>query len=319
MNKIAFSIALALCTTVAAFPAFAEYPERPITIINPNSAGGGTDVGIRTWVPYVEKCLGNKATFVVTAMPGATGAVGMSEAAKAKNDGYTVASLNMPQFATNQIAKSMAFTTDTFDYIGNIVGVRSVIAVRPDSPFKSLADFAKYAKDRKQPINVGLGGLGADDHLGGLMFEKALGVDFNFIPFGDGASSRNALLGQQVDIAFMSNSESAQFRQEIRPLAVASAARDPLYPDTPTFKEQGFDLISGSDHVIGVPKGTPGEVVQKLRNCVAQAAKTPEFLEDAKKRSLSLNIMDAAQTEAFVREQDKILRDLWKTNPWITK
>ena len=313
------SLILLLLAGVAATPAAAEYPERPIAFINPNSAGGGTDVGIRTWAPYVEKCLGNGATFVVTAMPGATGAVGMTEAAKAPNDGYTIASLNMPQFVTNQIAKEMTFTVDTFDYLGNIVGVRSLIAVRPDSEFKTLADFVKFAKESGKPINVGLGGLGADDHLGGLRFEQMLGVDFNFIPFGSGADSRNALLGSQVEIAFMSNSEAAQFRDEIRPLAIAAAERDPLYPDTQTFKEAGYDLISGSDHIIGVPKGAPAEAETKLANCISQAAKDPAFLAEAKKRSLSLNIMDAKQTDAFVREQDKIFRDLWATNPWIAK
>lgn len=317
--RLKSSLALLLLASVAATPAAAEYPERPIAFINPNSAGGGTDVGIRTWAPYVEKCLGNGATFVVTAMPGATGAVGMTEAAKAPNDGYTIASLNMPQFVTNQIGKQMTFTVDTFDFLGNIVGVRSLIAVRPDSQFKTLADFVKFAKESGQPINVGLGGLGADDHLGGLRFEQMLGVDFNFIPFGSGADSRNALLGSQVEIAFMSNSEAAQFRDEIRPLAIAADSRDPLYPDTQTFKEAGFDLISGSDHIIGVPKGAPAEVETKLADCIAQAAKDPAFLADAKKRSLSLNIMDAKQTDAFVREQDKIFRDLWTTNPWIAK
>jgi putative tricarboxylic transport membrane protein len=319
MGKTWLALAAAFSASVLALPAAAAYPDHPITFINPNSAGGGTDVGVRTWAPYVEKCLGDGATFVITAMPGATGAIGMSEAAKAANDGYTVASLNMPQFVTNQIAKEMPFTVDTFDYIGNIVGVRSVLAVRPDSEFKTLDDFVKFAKATDAPINVGIGGLGADDHLGGLRFEQMIGEDFNFIPFGDGAQSRNALLGQQVEIAFMSNSEAAQFRDEIRPIAIASAERDALYPDTATFKEQGYDMVSGSDHIIGTPKGAPEDALTKLRTCVAQAAADPAFLADAKKRALSLNIMDAAATEAFVRDQERILRELWKTEPWIAK
>ena len=317
MGKTWLALAAAFSVSVLALPAAAAYPDHPITFINPNSAGGGTDVGVRTWAPYVEECLGDGATFVIMAMPGATGAIGMSEAAKASNDGYTVGSLNMPQFVTNQIAKEMPFTVDTFEYIGNIVGVRSVLAVRPDSEFKTLDDFVKFAKASDAPINVGIGGLGADDHLGGLRFEQMIGEDFNFIPFGDGAQSRNALLGQQVEIAFMSNSEAAQFRDEIRPLAIASAERDALYPDTPTFKEQGYDMVSGSDHIIGTPKGAPEEALTKLRTCVAQAAADPAFLTDAKKRALSLNIMDAAATEAFVRDQERILRELWKTEPWI--
>ena len=76
-------------------------------------------------------------------------------------------------------------------------------------------------------------------------------------------------------------------------------------------------MVSGSDHIIGMPKGAPEEALTKLRTCVAQAAADPAFLADAKKRALSLNIMDAAATEAFVRDQEQILRELWKTEPWI--
>ncbi len=319
MRNALLGLSAALMVGAAAVPALAEYPERPILFVNPNSAGGGTDVGVRTWAPYVEKCLGEGATFVVVARPGATGSIGISETAKATNDGYTIGSLNMPQLVTNTITKDMTYDIDSFDYIGNIVGVRSTINVRQDSEFKTLQDFVDHSKSAGGQINVGLGGLGADDHLAALQFEQLAGVDFNFIPFGDGASSRNALLGSQVDVAFMSNTEAAQFKEEIRPLAVASAERTPLFPDAATFAEQGFDLVAGSDHIIGAPKGIPEEALTKLRNCVAEAAKDPAFLADAEKRAISLNIMDAAQSEAFVREQDKLLRELWEKGPWVAQ
>ena len=256
MRKIGLGLCLAIVTG-ASVPALADYPERPILFINPNSAGGGTDIGVRTWAPYLERCLGDGASLVIVARPGATGAIGISETARATNDGYTIGSLNMPQLVTNTIAKEMTYDIDSFDYIGNIVGVRSTINVRQDSELETLRDLVDYAKGVEEPINVGLGGLGADDHLAGLQLQQLLGEELNFIPFGDGASSRNALLGEQVDVAFMSNTEAAQFKGEIRPLAVASEARTPLFPDTPTFKEAGFNLVAGSDHVIGAPQGCP--------------------------------------------------------------
>lgn len=319
MRKIWLGLGLAIVTGGAFGPALADYPERPILFINPNSAGGGTDVGVRSWAPYLEECLGEGASLVVVARPGATGAIGISETARATNDGYTIGSLNMPQLVTNTIAKDMTYDIGSFDYIGNIVGVRSTINVREDSEFETLQDFVDYAKATDEPINVGLGGLGANDHLAGLQFQRLLGEGLTFVPFGDGASSRNALLGEQVDVAFMSNTEAAQFEGEIRPLAVASEAKTPLFPETPTFKEAGFDLVAGSDHVIGAPKGIPEEALTELRNCVAEVAGDPAFLADAEKRAISLNIMDAEETEAFVRQQDQLLRDLWQSNPWVTQ
>jgi tripartite-type tricarboxylate transporter receptor subunit TctC len=144
-----------------------------------------------------------------------------------------------------------------------------------------------------------------------------LGADFNFIPFGSGADSRNALLGGQVEFAMMSNTEAAGFKDEIRPLAVAAVERTPLFPDVPTFTEKGYELVGGSTHVIAAPKGFPEEAMSKWRDCVAQAAADPEFLKDAGERSVSLSIMDGAQSEAFVRQQAQLLTDLWGSDPWI--
>ncbi|MCV3242500.1 tripartite tricarboxylate transporter substrate binding protein [Mesorhizobium sp. ZC-5] len=311
--KLAGAMALGLVSTAA----FAEYPERPIIVINPNSAGGGTDVGIRTWQPYVEACLGNGAALVPTAMPGAASAVGIEALHKAAPDGYTIGMANMPNLVTNKLSKSEPSIADDFVWIGNVIGVRSTLNVQADSKFKSLKEAIDHIKASSGPINVGMGGIGADDHLVGLQFEKLVGVKLNFIPFGSGADSRNALLGGQVEFAFMSNVEAAGFREEVRPLAVAGEQRTDLFPDTPTFTEEGLELVGGSTHVIGAPKGFPEEALAKWRECIQVAAKDPKFLEDAKKRSLSLNVMTGEETEAFIRSQAKQLEELWASDPWI--
>lgn len=297
--------------------ALAEYPERPITVINPNSAGGGTDVGIRTWQPYVERCIGNGAVLLPTAMPGAASAVGITALHKAAPDGYTIGMANMPNLVTNKLSKAEQPSFEDFVWIGNIIGVSSTLNVQTDSKFKTLKDAVDYIKGSATPINVGMGGVGADDHLVGLQFQKLLGVKLNFIPFGSGADSRNALLGGQVEFAFMSNVEAAGFRDQVRPLAVAAETRTDLFPEAPTFKEEGLELVGGSTHVIGAPKGFPEDALAKWRECIQTAGKDPKFLEDAKKRSLSLNVMTGEETEAFIRAQHKLLSDLWTSDPWI--
>jgi len=310
---LAGAAALALFATAAS----AEYPERPITVINPNSAGGGTDVGIRTWQPYVEACLGEGAALVPTAMPGAASAVGITALAKAEPDGYTIGMANMPNLVTNNLSKPDQPSFEEFVWLGNIIGVNSTLNVRKDSQFKTLAEAIEYIKGSSTPVNVGMGGVGADDHLVGLQLQKLLGVTLNFIPFGSGADSRNALLGGQVEFSLMSNVEAAGFRDEIRPLAIAAEERSDLFPEAPTFKEQGIDLVGGSTHVIGAPKGFPEEALAKWRECIQVAGKDPKFHEDAKKRSLSLNVMTGEETEAFIRAQHKLLSELWANDPWI--
>lgn len=298
--------------------AAAEYPERPITVTNPNSAGGGTDVGIRTWQPYVEACLGDGAALVPVALPGAASAVGIAELGRAKPDGYTVGVTNMPNLVSNRLARGGNLPTiDDFVYLGTIVGVRSTFNVRKDSALRTFDEAVAYIKSKPGPLNVGMGGIGADDHLVGLQLERLLGADFNFIPFGSGADARNALLGGQVEFSMMSNTEAAGFRDEVRPLAVAATSRTDLFPDVPTFAEKGYNLVGGSTHVISAPKGFPEDALAEWRGCLTRISADPKFLADAKTRSLSLNIMDGAQTEVFVREQARLLTELWQSDPWI--
>jgi len=254
---------------------------------------------------------------VPTAMPGAASAVGITTLAKAAPDGYTIGMANMPNLVTNNLSKPDQPSFEDFEWLGNIIGVNSTLNVRKDSKFQTLQEAIDYIKGSSTPINVGMGGVGADDHLAGLQFQKLIGAKLNFIPFGSGADSRNALLGGQVEFSLMSNVEAAGFRDEIRPLAIAAETRSELFPEAPTFKEQGIDLVGGSTHVIGAPKGFPEEALAKWRECIQVAGKDPKFLEDAEKRSLSLNVMTAEETEAFIRAQHKALAELWASDPWI--
>jgi tripartite-type tricarboxylate transporter receptor subunit TctC len=316
MHKI---LRLALAGTVALTPLASlaqEYPAQPITVINPNSAGGGTDVGIRTWQPYVEECLGG-AALVPTAMPGGASAIGITALATAEPNGYTVGMVNMPNLVTNSFPRPDSPSIDDFVYIGNIIGVRSSINVQANSEFENLEEAIAYIESTDGPVNVGMGGVGADDHLVGLQLQAMIDKELNFIPFGSGADSRNALLGGQVEFALMSNVEAAGFREDVRPLAIASAERTELWPDVGTFTEQGYDIVGGSDHIIAARAGFPEEALEQWRTCIAEAAANPEFLADAEERALSLNIMDAAETEAFVREQAELLRGIWDTSPWV--
>ena len=265
----------------------------------------------------MQTCLGGNATLLPTAMPGAASAVGITALHNAAGDGYTIGMANMPNLVTNKLSKPEQPSYEDFVWLGNIIGVSSTLNVQQDSKYKTLQEAIDYIKGSSTPINVGMGGIGADDHLVGLQLQKLLGVKLNFIPFGSGADSRNALLGGQVEFSLMSNVEAAGFRDAVRPLAVASEQRTELFPDTATFKEQGLELVGGSTHVIGAPKGFPDEAVAKWRERIQTAGKDPAFIEDAKKRSLSLNVMTGEETEKFIRDQAKLLSDLWASDPWI--
>jgi tripartite-type tricarboxylate transporter receptor subunit TctC len=304
----------AMVALTAAAPALAEYPERAVTLLIPFSPGGGSDVSARTYEPYLEECLGQDV--VIVNKPGAGGELGFAELAQTTPDGYTIGYLNMPNMATGAITKDAPWTIDSFAYVGNVIGSRVTLSVPIESEIQDLDGLVAFAKENS-PVALSVSGIGGDDHLMALRFSKLAGFDFNVIPFGDGASSRAALMGGHVQVGSMSNSEAALYQDRFRTLGVMDSERSSFLPDIPTFQEQGYDIVGGSTQVIGAPAGTPDEVIQKWSDCLGQVVNDPAFLEDATTRALPLAYMTAEETEQFVRAENEQLKALWESDPWI--
>ena len=296
-------------------PAAAEYPERPITFINPNSAGGGTDVGVRTWAPYVEKCLGNGATFVVTAMPGATGAIGMTEAAKARQ-----------RRLHHRLAQHAAIRHQPDRQADDLHGRHVRLSSATSSASARCWRSAPTASSRRstissisprqatQPINVGIGGLGADDHLGGLRFEQMIGVDFNFIPFGDGAS-----FAQRAARPARSRSPSCRTAKRRSSATRSGRSRSPpTQPRTRSIpirrpsRKPVYDLVSRlRPHHRHAQGRTGGGADQARRTCIAQGGRRsglPGRCQEA--RPVAEHHGCQQPRKPSCASQDKIFRDL---------
>lgn len=314
MSRPSTVTAAAMLAMLVAAPALAAYPERPVTFIIPYGPGGNSDIGARTWAPFMERCLGT--TIVLVNKPGAGGELGFAELANAEPDGYTLGALNVPNMPLGTITKdSPAYTADSFSYLGNLYGSKVTINARRGGSVATLAELVDKAKAGQ--INMGISNFGSDDHVMMLRFMKLAGASFTFIPMADAATSRNAVIGGHVDVSGNSMTEVAQFQEELQTLAIASEERVPALPEVPTFKEQGFDLVGGSNHVIGAPAGLPEEVAARLDQCFSQVAQDAEFLKQAEERTLLMNPMNAAETAAWVRSEADTLAALWKSDPWI--
>jgi tripartite-type tricarboxylate transporter receptor subunit TctC len=294
----------------------AEYPERPITFLVGQTAGGGTDVFARLVARYMEKYLGN-ATISVINKPGASGEFAFAEVAHAAPDGYTIGIVNIPNVVTQVITKdSTQFTLDDFTYLGRVYAGQASIVVPLNSPFQNVKDLVAFSKENPGVVTVGIGGLGADDHLLALRFMKAAGIEFTIVPMGDGARARNAVMGGHVSAGSMGLVDGYRFREKLRTLGVMSADRMSFAPDVPTFKEQGFDIVGGAVRVMAAPKGLPEDVKTKLAKAIEQTAKDKEFLAEAEKLSSYVDYGTPEQAEAYVREQHRILSELWASDPW---
>jgi tripartite-type tricarboxylate transporter receptor subunit TctC len=319
MKRFFCLLLLALACTCA----FAAYPEKPITMIIAYSPGGGTDVVARAIAPYLEKYLGGGAKFVITNRAGAGGEVGMAALANAPADGYTVGFVNTPPLMTIPLERTAQFGgPQRFDLLGNIIDDPCNFAVHSDTPVRNLQELAALARANPGRLTVGSTGVGSDDHLLMLMFERAAGVKMTHVPFKGSADVRAAIMSRQIDVAAMNVGEALQSIRggaPMRNLGQFGPARSNLAPDLPTGREQGFPFEMVALRGMAAPKGIPADIRERLVKAVAQAAADPEFQAQAVKVFAPLRYLTPAQFDAEIRAGEAQFKELWKELPWADK
>jgi len=302
--------------------ALAAYPERPITMIVAYPPGGGTDLVARALAPFVEKYLGGNAKVVVVNRAGAGGEVGFAALANAVPDGYTIGFVNTPPLLTIPIERAAQFHWQRYEYIGNIIDDPCNFSVHADMPIANLAELAAYAKSHPGEVTVGTTGIGSDDHIAMLKFERAADVKMRHIPFKGSADVRAAIAGRQIVVAAFNIGEALQYQKggtPIRNLVQMSPARTNLAPELPTAREQGYDIEMSSLRGLVAPKGIAPEVRERLVKAVAQSVADAEFQAQAAKFFAPMRYLAPAKYEALVRDADLMYRAMWKQMPWAEK
>jgi putative tricarboxylic transport membrane protein len=312
----------ALALTVAAIgpgTARAAYPEQPIKMIVAYSAGGGTDIIARVMAPYIGKYLGNNASIVVVNRGGAGGGIGFAELANAQPDGYTIGFINTPNVLTIPIERKVNYHWSGYDLLGNVVDDPGNFSVHNDTPVKNLAELVAFAKANPGQVSYGTTGIGSDDHLAAMMFERAAGVKLTHVPFKGAAEVHNAIVGKQIYMASMNIGEALQYEKggsPMRNLGQMATSRSTLAPNLPTFKEQGFDIVMASLRGIAAPKGLPPAIRQQLVTAVQKAVADPEFQQKAASYFAPLRYLPPAKYDAELRETETAFKQIWKEMPW---
>ncbi|MBL8702432.1 MAG: tripartite tricarboxylate transporter substrate binding protein [Alphaproteobacteria bacterium] len=255
-----------------AMPAPAQtFPgSKAITVIVPYAPGGTTDTAARLMAAALETELKGKVQVVNRA--GAASQVGMTELVRAAPDGYTLAYAVLPTVTTHYLDKSRQsiYTRESFQPVALHFFTPAMIAVRTDSPYKSIKDLVAAAKEKPGTIKISDSGLMAVPHIQVVMLERAAGVTFASVHFTGGAPSVTALLGGHVDALAGGISDALPHMKAgtFRVLGVASDEPDPAMPDVPTTSSQGFDVMAASWTGILAPAGTPKAVVDTLTAAV---------------------------------------------------
>jgi tripartite-type tricarboxylate transporter receptor subunit TctC len=277
-----------------------SFPVRPITYWVAYDRGGPSDVEARQQQPYLEKILGQKIT--IDYKLGGGGAVAWTELAKAKPDGYVVCGFNIPTSILQPLQKDVGYKIDQLTPVAVFSRTPVVLVVPPKSRYKILSDLIDAAKEDPGAVTVGGSGYFTVFHLSMFLLEKNAKVRMNFVPYTGTASTMTALLDGTTAFALVGSNDVIKLKDKVRILALATEQRMPEFPNVPTFKEQGFDIIESVDRGVAVPSGTPKEIVEKLGAAFIQIAKLPEIQEEMKKEGFIPLAMGPEETGGYIEK-----------------
>jgi len=292
----------------------AKFPDRPIRLIIPWAAGGPADAGFRILAQSVSKKLGQQV--IVDNKAGASGIMGAMALQEAKPDGYTISQMHMSVLRQPLLNKQLAYNPiNDLTYILQITGFIMGVVVKADAPWKTLPELLAYAKAHPGKLNWGTLGIGSTQHLAMERVGIAQGgLSWTHAPYRGTADTLRALLGGEIDFASESSGWAPMVEAgQLRLLAVFTAQRAKRFPDVPTVKELGIDVVIDSPGGLIGPKGMDPAVVAVLADAFRAAAQEPEHLKFLETMDQPLILLDgpaykAAMAKTYEEEKELLRR-----------
>jgi tripartite-type tricarboxylate transporter receptor subunit TctC len=308
----ALAAAFVLATTVAAQAQ--TYPAKPVTLIVAFPAGGSTDIVMRALANATTKHLGQ--SIVVENKAGAGGALGPSQmAATAAPDGYTIAQAPITVFRFPFLQKTSFDPVNDFSYIIGLTGYTFGITVRSDAKWKTFQELIADAKANPGKITYGTPGAGTSLHIGMEQIAKLHGIKWTHVPFKGGAEVITALMGGHIDVDADSTSWAPQVNAgQMRLLVTWGAARTKNWPNVPTLREVGVNLVSNSPFGLVGPKGMDPKVVATLHDAFKKGMEEPAFKAEMAKFDQEPAYLSSADYRAYavktLAEQKQIMGEI---------
>jgi tripartite-type tricarboxylate transporter receptor subunit TctC len=258
----------------------ADYPEKPITLIVNYAPGSSSDLAARTLADAAAKILGQP--IIVVNKAGASGTLGVGAIASAKPDGYTIGVTSYAPLTMGPHMFDVPYDPiKDFDQILTYGLVMYGPVVRADSQFKTLKDLVQYAKANPGKIKFSAIGAASPNNFGMVHLAKAEGIRWELVVFKGNIECVSAVLGGHVDIVSQTPADVVPYIKagRLRLLASFCSVRWKWLPEVPTARELGYHFDVESYYALGAPKGTPRDIVDKLKNTFKQGMETPQFLE----------------------------------------
>jgi tripartite-type tricarboxylate transporter receptor subunit TctC len=292
-----------------------SYPDRPIRLISPNPAGGANDTIVRIIVAKMSTILG--ASIVVDNRGGAGGKIGAEAVARAAPDGYTLlaGSVSTHSFAPVVTAKLPYDPIRDFEPISLLALVQNVLVVSPGLPVANVSELIALAKAQPGKLNYASGGPGSTSHFAVAMFVALAGIQNEtvHVPYKGGAPAMMATMANEAQFYFGPIAGMVPFIEagSVKALAVSGDARSPSLPDVPTMREAGQPKYKAVGWFgLMAPAATPIDIVARLSDAVADAARSPEVVTGLRAQGIEPASNRPQEFAAFIREQLELHRKL---------
>jgi len=298
--------AAALVAVAATLPALAQtkasdFPQKPIKLIIAFSAGGPTDVTMRQLADNASRILGQPV--IVENKPGAGGTLPAQALQTSQPDGYTVAQIPLGVFRIGYTTKINWDPIKDIRYIINVTGYAFGMVVPADSPIKDWKGFVAYAKANPGKLTYGSTGNLTSPHLTTELLASQAGIQLQHVPYKGNAELMQAILGGHLMAASDSTGWAPHVESgKLRPLNTWGAKRLDKFPDVPTLKELGYNIVQNSPFGIGAPKGTPPEVVKRLHDAFKKAMEEPSYVDALGRYDMVPIYMNSADYTAFAQK-----------------
>jgi tripartite-type tricarboxylate transporter receptor subunit TctC len=303
---------LNLCWTIllllaATYTHAAEFPDRPIHLVIPFSAGGPTDLAGRLIAEPLGQQLGQ--SIIIDNRPGASGVLGTEAVVLGPNDGYTIVVGGIAPIVLVPAVKKLHYDVDKdLVPLGLIWRSPQVLAVRSSLNVSNVAELIAYAKANPGKLTVGSAGVGTVTHLANELFKEETGIAFTHVPYKSTSNSISDLMGGQIDaifgdVAILTPQVKAG---SIKALALTSAKRSPLLPDVPTMAEAGFPNVH-TEVWFGLlaPARTPEPILEKLKKAVKAAQANPAYQANLLTYGNVLSNSGSEQFADFIHAESK--------------
>lgn len=304
MKTLKISLAAMAAVAAAAFAAPVQaFPDKPISYVIAFGPGGESDISARYQQPFFKKMFGQD--LVISYKPGGGGAVTWAQLNSMKGDGYTIVGTNLPHIVLQPMQKDVGYTTDGLANFIMFHYTPDALVVGKDSPFKTLKDYVEYAKKNPGKLTTSGSGKATSNHLAQVTFDGLAGIKTSYVAFKGTGASVTALLGNQVMGSWGYTTVGAKHADKTRMLAVAMEQRHPQFPDVPTFKEMGYNLIGGAYRGIAVPNSTPKDIQAKLSDMFLKINKDPEFRKKMLADGFAMIDVGANDMKSFIEAKKK--------------